>query len=142
MTILSDQMHLKTFNQIPSPEKLSNYLNSNYPKAVYKSAYEAGFCGYWSHRRLMDLGIENIIVNPADVPTTQKETALKSDPVDSRKIARFLRSGELSELYIPQVETEGDRILLRSRYRILIDLGRIRRRIKSLLYFITQTPLC
>jgi transposase len=135
VTILSDQMHLKTFNQIPSPEKLSNYLNSNYPKAVYKSAYEAGFCGYWSHRRLMDLGIENIIVNPADVPTTQKETALKSDPVDSRKIARFLRSGELSELYIPQVETEGDRILLRSRYRILMDLGRIRRRIKSLLYF-------
>lgn len=62
VTILSDQMHLKTFNQIPSPEKLSNYLNSNYPKAVYKSAYEAGFCGYWAHRRLMDLGIENIIV--------------------------------------------------------------------------------
>jgi len=58
VTILSDQMHLKTFNQIPSPEKLSNYLNSNYPKAVYKSAYEAGFCGYWAHRRLMDLGIK------------------------------------------------------------------------------------
>ena len=134
VTIMSDQLHLKTFNQDPSPEKLLNYLNANYPNANFFSAYEAGFSGYWAHRKLIDLGILNIVVNPADIPTTQKETASKSDPVDSRKIARFLRSGVLTEIHIPKIETEGDRILLRTRYRILMDLGRFRRRIKSLLY--------
>lgn len=134
VTLMSDQLHLKTFNQDPSPEKLFNYLNANYPDAKFLSAYEAGFSGYWAHRKLIELGIKNIVVNPADIPTTQKETASKSDPVDSRKIARFLRSGVLAEIHIPKIETEGDRILLRTRYRILMDLGRFRRRIKSLLY--------
>lgn len=135
VTIMSEQLHLKTFNQAPDPFKLMTYLNGNFPNANFVSAYEAGFCGFWIHRKLTALGVNNIVVNAADIPTTQKETTSKSDPVDSRKIARFLRSGELTGISVPNIETEGDRILLRSRYQILQDLGRFRRRIKSLLYF-------
>jgi len=36
-----------------------------------------------------------MVVNPADVPTKDKEKATKTDPVDSRKLARSLRNGEL-----------------------------------------------
>ena len=42
------------------------------------------------------MGVNNIVVNPADVPSTQKEQLQKTDSMDSRKIARTLRSGELT----------------------------------------------
>ena len=58
--------------KVPEPEALHKYLVSNYPGANYFSVYEAGFCGFWIHEKLMDLGITNIVVNPADVPTLKK----------------------------------------------------------------------
>ena len=35
--------------------------------AEYHSVYEAGFCGFWIHWELTNLGIHNIVVNPAIV---------------------------------------------------------------------------
>lgn len=49
----------------------------------YFSAYEAGFSGLWPHYKLTELGINNIVVNPADIPTTQKEKVQKEDKRDS-----------------------------------------------------------
>ena len=43
VTILTDELTLKTFVMPPKPEVLSNYLHSNFPGANYYSAYEAGF---------------------------------------------------------------------------------------------------
>ena len=81
VTLLSDHIHLKTFNQPAKAETLSNYLKLNYPSATYRSVYEAGFCGFYIHYDLVKFGINNIIVNPVDVPTTGKEKVSKSDKV-------------------------------------------------------------
>ena len=59
------------------------------------SAYEAGFSGFWAKRKLTELGIDTIVVHPADIPTTDKDRDQKSDQRDSRKISTSLRSGEL-----------------------------------------------
>lgn len=40
-----------------------------------------------------------MVVNPADVPSTQKEQLQKTGRVDSRKIAHSLRSGELTGIH-------------------------------------------
>lgn len=80
-------------------------------------------------------GINNIVVNPADIPTSQKEEVYKDGPVDSRKIARALRAGLLDCIYIPTEEDLQDRSLVRTRSIIVRDLIRIKLRIKSLLYF-------
>jgi len=64
---------LKSFTMPPKPEVLSDYLLKNYPGASYYSAYEAGFSGLRAHYQLCELGINNILVNPADVPGTQKD---------------------------------------------------------------------
>ena len=55
----------------PSPEQLAKFLKTHYPDGIYHSVYEAGFCGYWIHRRLLELGIDNIVVNAADPALTQ-----------------------------------------------------------------------
>ncbi len=134
VTIFNQQLHLKTFHQPPSAEGLSAYLKKNYPGGNYFSVYESGFCGFHHHYKLMKEGIENKVVNAADVPTTSKEKVHKRDAVDSRKLARSLRSGELEGIYVPAIEMLKDRSLIRIRSSLVGDLSRVKQRIKSLLY--------
>jgi len=126
---------VKTFSQDPRPEILYQYLKRNFPGGIYHSAYEAGFCGYWIHNKLISLGVNNIVVNPADIPTTNKERVQKEDKRDSRKIARSLRNGDLKAIYVPSLKTLEDRGLLRARATMVKDLTRFKNRIKSFLHF-------
>ena len=135
VTIYFQGVILKTLSMIPSPEQLVKYLHKNYPNATYLSAYEAGFCGYWIDRRLRALGINNIIVNPADIPTKQKERRHKTDKVDSKKLARELSNNNLEGIYIPSEENESIRALSRLRRQTTKDQTRLKCRIKSLLDF-------
>lgn len=77
VTILTDTLFHKTFTQPPEPDALYNYLKRNFPGANYFSAYEASYCGFWTHQGLTALGIRSIVVNPADIPTTNKEVVQK-----------------------------------------------------------------
>jgi len=135
VTVMTEELTLKTFTQDPRPELLHQYLVRNFPGAIYHTAYEAGFCGYWIHNKLSALGIDSIVVNPADVPTTDKEKVNKDDKRDSKKIARALRSGQLKGIYVMPSKTIEDRGLLRTRETMVRDLSRIKNRIKSFLYF-------
>jgi len=135
VTILSEEMMLKTFTMSPKPDVLSGFLLKNYPGASYHSAYEAGFCGLWAHYQLCELGINNIVVNPADVPGTQKDKLQKEDKRDSRKIAYALRSGNLTPIYTPSLSALNDRSLVRSRKTLVNDMVRFKNRIKAFINF-------
>lgn len=102
VTVLSETSVLKKFSQHPSPEALYGFLTRSYPGAEYHSVYEAGFCGFWIHERLTALGIDNIVVNPADVPTKSSEKLRKTDTVDSGKLARSLNQRAERHLYAGQ----------------------------------------
>jgi transposase len=134
-TIMLDDLALKTFSQPPDPETLYKYLRKNFPGGNYYTAYEAGFCGFWPHKRLEKLGIHSMVVNPADIPTTDKEKRQKEDKRDSRKIAKGIRSGDLEAIYVPSDKTLEDRLLIRTRFTLVKDLTRNKNRIKSLLHF-------
>ena len=135
VTIRMNHMELKTYSMEPSVEKLAKYLRKNYPKAKYYSVYEAGFSGYWADRELRRRGIENIIVNPADVPTTNKEKENKDDHKDSRKLARELENHTIKGIYIPPIELEELRSLSRLRSQFVEERARIKNRIKSFLSY-------
>lgn len=134
VTILTDNIAHKTFTQPPNPEILHNYLERNFPGGSYHSVYEAGFCGFWIHHKLKSKGVNSMVVNPADIPTTDKEKVQKEDCRDSRKLARALRSGELIPIYVPADSTVDDRGLIRSRVALVQDLTRIKNRVKSFLH--------
>lgn len=93
--ILTDCYEHRVFNQPPQPIVLVNYLYLNFPNGHYYSAYEAGFCGFWIAHDLEKLGVCNLVVNPSDIPTTNKEKKQKSDKRDARKIVRSLRNKAL-----------------------------------------------
>jgi len=135
VTILGEYISHRTFSQDPSPDLLFQYLNKHFPGGEYYSAYEASFCGFWAHDRLEELGIKSIVVNPPDIPTTDKERRQKEDKRDSRKIADTLRAGKLRGIRIPCVKNRQDRILIRTRSALQKDLQRNKNRIKGFLYF-------
>lgn len=134
VTIMTENLTHKTFSQPPKPEVLSQYLRKTFPGGTYYSAYEAGFCGYWIHNKLVDLGIKSIVVNASDIPTTGKEKVQKNDKRDSIKIARSLRNGDLEAIHVPSNKTLDDRGLVRTRSTLVKDLARYKNRIKSFLY--------
>ena len=132
VTIIVNDMEHKTFSQDSDAKILSNYLRKNFPEAEYFSAYEAGFCGFSVHRELEGYGIRNIVVNPADIPTTDKEKRQKEDKRDSRKIAKSLKNGELTAIYVPTKEMEELRALVRYRKALVKEITRHKTRIKPI----------
>ena len=135
VTILVEGIEHRTFTQPPDPMALYNYLQRMFPGGSYNSAYEAGFCGYGIHRELNSLGIKNIVINAADIPTSQKDKLQKRDPIDSRKIARALENGSLRGIHIFDREIEELRSLNRTRFYLMRDLRRSKNRIKSFLQY-------
>ena len=134
VTIRNCALELKTFSMNPSPGDLYKYLTSHYPDGSFFIVYEAGFCGFWPQRKFNELGFNCIVVNPADVPSSSKEKVIKTDPNDSRKLARELENGSLKAIYIPDVYSEQLRSLMRLRFRLTQQQTRTKNRIKMLLY--------
>jgi len=129
---LNDQ-YLRNIHQPPSPHVLYKYLSTHYPGASYVCAYESGKFGYWIQRQLNNKGVRCLVVNPADIPSTQKDEVSKTDPRDAKGIAMALQCGQLKSIYIPTLQQEADRCLVRQRKKIWRDLIRCKNRIKAFL---------
>ncbi len=135
VAIRANWLELVRFSMNPSPEELHRYMNKHYPGGNYHSVYEAGFCGYWPHRRLIEFGFDNMVVNAADVPTSHKEKDQKRDKIDARKLARELEKRSLVRIYIPDEYHQHLRSLVRNRYKLIQEQTRIQNRISALFHF-------
>ena len=134
VTTLTESGCKYSFSQHADAKELFDRLNKKFPEAHFKSAYEAGFCGFSAHYALAEQGIENIVVNAADIPTTGKEKTMKTDAVDSEKIAWALKRDELKGIYVKDKRYMDDTNLIRLRQRFIMDLSRQKNRTKHLLY--------
>jgi transposase len=135
VNVRSDKFELEDYSQDPCEKLLLKHLNKNYPGARLLVAYEAGFCGFNIQRSLKSLGVECLVVNPADVPITDRDKRRKSDKVDARKICRHLSKEALKSIYVPELEIEHARTLVRQRGRLVKDQTRCKNRIWHLLMF-------
>jgi transposase len=96
------------------------------------ACYEAGPCGFGLARRLRQLGVECEVVAPSMTPTRAGDR-IKTDKRDARKLARLLRAGELTAVYIPEAHDEAIRDLCRARTDAVDDRRRCRHRLKGFL---------
>lgn len=131
--IYLNEQFIRNIHQPPTPQALYHYLQHSYPLAKYVCAYECGKFGYWIQREFKQLGVECLVVNPADIPSTHKDEVYKTDSRDARGIAHALSSGQLKSIYVPHPDQEADRQLVRQRKKIWSDLGRCKNRIKGFL---------
>jgi len=135
VAIITQDLTFKPYSMNPDPNILIEHMRKNYPNGIYHSVYEAGFCGFHIHEKLTEAGFNNIIVHPADVPTTGKEKAFKTDSVDCMKLARELLNGTLHCIYIPDKYHQALRCLVRRREDLADRQKVIKQKIKSLLNF-------
>ena len=76
--------------------------------------YEAGPTGYGLYRQLKAAGVHCDVVAPSLVPV-KTGRRIKTDRRDAAKLARYLRSGDLTPIYVPDEATEAIRDLERAR---------------------------
>jgi transposase len=95
-------------------EKLIGRLSKEFDGAVMLFCYEAGPCGYGVQRQILGAGHDCEVVAPSLIPKKPGER-IKTDRRDALKLARLLRAGELTGIWVPDEEQEAMRDLCRAR---------------------------
>ena len=111
-------------------EHLIRRLQSKSPQLVFVS--EAGPCGYWLYRYLTKKGHVCWVVAPSLIPKKAGDR-VKTNRRDAIKLARLMRSGDLTPVYVPAVEDEAIRDLCRAREDAIRDLKAAKFRLKAFL---------
>lgn len=135
VNIQDGEFELEDFTQDPDPELLYKHLNRKYPGAKFKVCYEAGFSGFSAQRWLSSRDIDCLVINAADVATSDKEKRQKNDKVDARKLCEHLQTKKAKSIYVPQLHWEHGRSLIRTRDKIVSNQTRCKNRIWQLLHF-------
>ena len=112
--------------------QLLKKLRAAHPGAAVKVCYEAGPRGYPLCRFLRLHGAECLIVSPSKVPR-QPGDRVKTDRRDADQLARLLRAGELTGIYVPDPQDEAVRDLIRARYQVQKQRHRARQQLKMFL---------
>jgi len=115
-----------------TPEAVAKLVKRLGPAAGLACCYEAGPCGYGLQRQLVGLGASCIVVAPSLIPRRPGER-IKTDRRDAVKLARRLRSGELTAVWVPDAEHEALRDLSRAREAARDARHRARQQLRSLL---------
>jgi transposase len=110
--------------------KLVAKLAGKYSKLTF--CYEAGPTGYGLCRLIGSLGHTCEVVAPSLVPR-KAGGRIKTNRRDAESLAKLLRAGELTAVWVPDEAHEGMRDLSRAREALVDDLKRKRQQISSLL---------
>jgi len=119
-------------NDLHALEKALTRIRKAHPDASLEVAYEAGPCGFVIARRLKQLKVPCLVAAPSLIPK-QPGSPFKTDKRDARGLARLLRAGELTAVYVPEATDEAIRDLCRARTDAVDDHRRCRHRLKGFL---------
>jgi transposase len=102
------------------------------------SCYEAGRDGFWLHRFLIHVGVENVVVDSASIEVSRRSRRRKTDRLDAIKLVSMLVRYDFGEktwcvVQVPSVEGEDSRQLHRELKTLKKDATRHNNRIKGLL---------
>jgi len=103
-------------------------------KNVVHVVYEASFCGYTLVRKLREAGFKADVIAPS---RTLRETSKrpKTDRLDCRKLAMHDSKSLLHAVYVPTVQEDADRQIVRLREQDKRKLSKVKQQIKSFLMY-------
>ena len=110
--------------------KLVRKLASKYERLTF--CYEAGPTGYGLHRQVKSLGHECIVAAPSLIPKKAGDR-VKTNRRDAMSLAKLLRSGDLTAVWVPDCQHEAMRDLTRARETAMLDLRAKRQQISAFL---------
>jgi len=110
--------------------KLVRRLAAKYQRLTF--CYEAGPTGYGLYRQITSLGYSCIVVAPSLIPQKPGDR-VKTNRRDAVSLARQLRAGELTAVWVADERHEAMRELTRTRGAAVEDLRRKRQQISAFL---------
>jgi transposase len=110
--------------------KLVRKLAKRHPAVTF--CYEAGPTGYGLYRQITGLGHECIVVAPSLIPQKPGDR-VKTNRRDALSMARQLRAGDLTAVWVPDPHHEAVRDLTRARGAAVRDLRTKRQQVSALL---------
>ena len=116
-------------NREHSVKKLIGKLG---PIDTWKACYEAGPTGYALYWQLTRLGCSCEVVAPTLIPVKAGDR-VKTDRRDAERLARALRAGDLTAVWVPDESHEALRDLVRAREAAKRDQLRARHRMSKYL---------
>jgi transposase len=93
------------------PAKITEWL-SHFDKPL-RCVYESGFCGFHLRREIEGLGFNCVIAATSKIPKA-KGNRIKTDKRDAEMLARQLIAGQIAEVWMPDLEMEGMRDIVRA----------------------------
>jgi len=115
------------------------------PRAVVHSCYEAGRDGWWLHRWLTQVGVDNIVVDASSIEVNRRARRAKTDRLDADKLRTMLvrhHGGEhvWSVLREPTEQDEDARRVHRELQRLTHERTSHINRIRALLVLHNVRP--
>lgn len=133
--VFADHGGLQRALRMPhSATPLLNYVRKHFAGRRVAFAYEAGPTGFGLHDELVRQAYTCIVVTPAKVPRAPSER-VKTNRLDSRKLAENLRGGQLRGIHVPPPIYRDLRHLVQLRDTHVRQVTATKLRIKSLLLF-------
>lgn len=117
-------------NSAAATAKLVRKLAAKYRGLTF--CYEAGPTGYGLYREIKSLGHECVVVAPSLIPRKPGDR-VKTNRRDAMSLARQLRAGELTAVWVPDRGHEAMRDLTRGRETAVMDLRSKRQQVSALL---------
>ncbi len=131
---------VRAVGTIPNePEAVRRLVKKLGPAEHLRACYEAGPCGYVLYWQLTALGVACDVIAPTLVPVKAGDR-VKTDRRDAERLARSLRSGDLTAVWVPDAAHEALRDLVRAREAAKKDQLRARHRLQKFLLRHGQRP--
>jgi transposase len=117
-------------NSAVATAKLVRKLAAKYERLTF--CYEAGPTGYGLYRQIESLGHDCVVVAPSLIPKKPGDR-VKTNRRDALGLAKQLRAGELTGVWVPDRRHEAMRDLTRGREAAVEDLRSKRQQVSSFL---------
>ena len=112
------------------PDRIRALFRKLVEQGPVQATYEAGCLGFVLHRQLTSLGVDCLVAAPSHLPKIPGDHR-KTDRIDARRLAMFLRAGQIVHVRPPSPQTEALRTLTRTRQSMREDVVRARHRISK-----------
>jgi transposase len=117
-------------NSAAATAKLVRKLAGKYARLTF--CYEAGPTGYGLYRQIKGLGQDCLVVAPSLIPKRPGDR-VKTNRRDAMSLAKQLRAGDLTAVWVPDERHEAMRELTRAREAAVVDLRSKRQQVSAFL---------
>jgi transposase len=122
---------LKSLKMPYNADNLFSFLQRHYPnegRVVF--AYEAGPTGFGLYDSIVSRGYDCLVASPAGIPKAPN-SRVKTNRLDSKKLAELLRGGQLQSIRVPPESIRQLRSLTHLRYTYMQERRAYKCRIKA-----------